>query len=60
MNLVKNHSFSKLIRIDQEDIEEALRYLIIKKNIVEDIREWNIKFPRLGNSDLIKMENRIL
>ena len=58
MDIVRNLSLSKLIRIDQKDINEALRDFCIKKNIVEDIDKYEVKFPILGNSDLIHMEWR--
>ena len=55
MDIVRNLSFSKLIRIDQDDLDEAIRDFCIKKSIVEDIDKYEVKLPLLG-TDLIHME----
>lgn len=62
MEIVRNLSLSKLIRIRQEDLNEALYDFCLKKQIIDEdeIDNWNISFPTLRISDLIKMERKIL
>ena len=59
MDIVRNLFSSKLIRIFQDDLNRALKDLLIKENIIENIDDYKIEFPKLGSSDLIKIEYEI-
>ena len=60
MDIIRNHSFAKFIRIYQEDLNEALKLYILKKPIIDrkEVKKWNIKFPIL-RTDAITMEYKI-
>ena len=59
MQYINRNSLSFFIRLDQQDLNEALQDWLVKKFPEYNEKNYIISFPKLGNSDIIKGEYKL-